>query len=440
MTISTRHSIIVKTLLAAGILFVLSGVLMLSAVAAQDAPVAQNATAEITTESALAATLEATVEAAAPAEATTDSDAAADLPVEQAAAALEATDGQPSDAYCLLCHSQPDQVWTLPSGEMLAITVDPQVLHDSVHGVSNEQGALHCADCHTNQTFPHQPEAAQTVREFQLEMYTTCTTCHTDEATKAQDSVHQAALQSGTLEAATCIDCHGAHDVQQPDVPRQRISLTCGKCHGAIFELYRTSVHGAALLEDNNPDVPTCIDCHGVHNISDPTTALFRVRSPELCAKCHADASIMDKYGITTNVFDSYLSDFHGTTVALFEQEDPNVATNKAVCYDCHGVHDIQQVDASTSRVIRENLLTTCRQCHPGATADFPAAWVGHYPPTLESHPLLFVVNSFYAILIPLVVAGFIFLVATDLFRRVRRRNHQGGASQSAESGEQSNG
>ncbi len=437
MTISTRHSSIMKILLAAGILFVLSGVLMLSAAVAQEAP-----TAELTTDSALVATLEstpevqATVEAPAPA---SDNDAAADLPVEQAAAALAAA-GEPSDAYCLLCHAQLNQVWTLPSGETLSITVDPQVLHDSVHGAANEQGALHCADCHTDQTFPHQPEAAQTIREFQLEMYTTCATCHTDEATKAQDSVHEVALQAGTLEAATCIDCHGAHDVQQPDVPRQRISLTCGKCHGAIFELYRTSVHGAALLTEDNPDVPTCIDCHGVHNISDPTTALFRVRSPELCAKCHADGSIMDKYGITTNVFDSYLTDFHGTTVALFEQEDPNVATNKAVCFDCHGVHDIQQVDASTSRVIRENLLTTCRQCHPGATADFPDAWVGHYPPTLESHPLLFVVNSFYALLIPAVVAGFIFLVATDIFRRVRRRNHQGGANQSAESGEQANG
>ncbi len=403
MTLSLRRFSAARWFLVTGILLLISGMTVLGVAWAQDVPPSP----PIATAEAVALTEAVAVTQTAPA-------------VTQAAP--NTSSGEPSNAYCLLCHSQPNMTWTLPSGEVLSLTVDPQVLADSVHGTDNTHGALNCVDCHTNMTFPHQPDPAQSIREFQLERYTACESCHQDEASRQQDSVHAAALASGTVEAATCIDCHGAHDVQQPDVPRQRISLTCGKCHGAIFDQYRTSIHGSALLADSNPDVPTCIDCHGVHNISDPTTALFRVRSPELCAKCHADASLMDKYGITTNVFDSYLTDFHGTTVALFEQEDPNVPTNKAVCYDCHGVHDIQQVDANTSRVVKENLLTTCRQCHPSATADFPSAWVGHFPPTLESQPLLFVVNAFYSVLIPLVIAGFIFLVATDIFRRIRRR------------------
>jgi hypothetical protein len=130
----------------------------------------------------------------------------------------------------------------------------------------------------------------------------------------------------------------------------------------------------------------------------------------------------MTKYEISTNVFDSYLTDFHGATVALFDQQDPNVATNKAVCVDCHGVHDIARADAENSSVIRANLLVTCQQCHPNATSEFPDAWVGHFPPTLESQPLLFVVNLFYNILIPVTVAGFVVLVATDVFRRIRER------------------
>ncbi|MBZ0290710.1 MAG: cytochrome c3 family protein [Anaerolineae bacterium] len=329
---------------------------------------------------------------------------------------------KPSNAYCLLCHAQPDRSWTLPSGETLSLTVDPNVLAGSVHGESNPEGALACADCHTNHLFPHTPQSAQTIRQFQLERYATCRNCHEDEYTRSQDSVHGAAIRDGRLEAATCVDCHGGHDIQTPDVPRQRISLTCGKCHGVIFDQYRNSVHGAALLEEGNADVPTCIDCHGVHNINDPTTNLFRVRSPQLCAKCHADDNLMAKYDITTNVFDSYLTDFHGTTVALFDQKDPTVATNKAVCFDCHGVHDIQKVDSSTSQVIRDNLLITCQKCHPGASSSFPDAWIGHFPPTLESTPLLFVVNTFYLVLIPVVVVGFILLIATDIFRRVRER------------------
>lgn len=329
---------------------------------------------------------------------------------------------EPSNAYCLLCHAQPGRTWTLPSGETLSLTVEAHVLADSVHGTGNPEGALDCTDCHVEQRFPHEPETAQTVREYQIKRYESCKNCHEDEYTHSGDSVHGAAIREGRLEAATCVDCHGSHDIQTPDEPRQRISLTCGKCHGAVFEQYRTSVHGEALFVDSNPDVPTCIDCHGVHNINDPTTNLFRVRSPELCAKCHADAELMAKYDITPNVFDSYLTDFHGTTVALFEQQDPNVATNKAVCYDCHGVHDIARSDGEKSKVVRENLLTTCKQCHPNATADFPDAWIGHFPPTLESHPLLFLVNAFYTILIPATLGGITFLVLTDIYRRIRQR------------------
>lgn len=328
----------------------------------------------------------------------------------------------PSNEYCLLCHSEPDRVWTLLSGETLSLTIDSHELAASVHGETNPRGPLACADCHPNHRFPHDPPTSATIREFQLERYATCRTCHQDQYTHTQDSVHGRALRSGVEEAAVCVDCHGGHDIQPPDEPRQRISLTCGNCHGAIFEEYRDSVHGAALLDESNPDVPTCVDCHGVHDISNPTSALFRVRSPELCAGCHADSELMAKYGISDQVFDTYLSDFHGTTVALFQQKDPNVATNKAVCYDCHGVHNIQRATSDNSQVVKDNLLTTCRQCHPDATAEFPNSWIGHRSPTRDSDPLLYMVNLFYKILIPTVLGGFLFLIATDIYHRIRYR------------------
>ncbi|MBI5666868.1 MAG: cytochrome c3 family protein [Chloroflexi bacterium] len=327
-----------------------------------------------------------------------------------------------SNAYCLLCHSRPDQVWHLPSGETLPLTVDPAVLAQSVHGDANPDGALACADCHPNFRFPHPPSTSRTAREFRLERYAVCRNCHEDQYTRAQDSVHGAALRAGRLEAAVCVDCHGGHDIQPPDEPRQRVSLTCGRCHGAIFEEYQNSVHGAALLDENNPDVPTCINCHGVHDIQNPTTTLFRVRSPELCAGCHADAGLMGKYNISTQVFDSYLTDFHGSTVALFEHETPDVPTNKAVCFDCHGVHNIQPVAAGGASSIRETLLTTCQQCHPGASTSFPDAWLGHYPATAAAHPVLFAANRLYDWLTPLVIGLVGLVVVSDVVRRLRRR------------------
>jgi predicted CXXCH cytochrome family protein len=332
----------------------------------------------------------------------------------------EDSPAQPSNAYCLLCHSQADRVWTLPSGESLSLTIDPTVLAASVHGEANPQGALACADCHVNYRFPHPRQTSQSVRQFKLERYAACRSCHEAEYLYNQDSVHGAALRRGKVEVAVCADCHGGHDIQPPDQPRQRISFTCGQCHGAVFEDYRNSVHGKALLEENNPDVPTCIDCHGVHNIQDPTTTLFRVRSPELCAQCHNDKDLMNKYDISTHVFESYLTDFHGTTVALFEQQDPDSPTNKAVCYDCHGVHNISPVDNHDTSAIRENLLTTCRQCHPDATANFPDAWIGHYEPTLRSNPLLSIVNTFYRLFIPFAIGLLGLFMATDMMHKIR--------------------
>ncbi|MBI3760572.1 MAG: cytochrome c3 family protein [Chloroflexi bacterium] len=227
-----------------------------------------------------------------------------------------------------------------------------------------------------------------------------------------------------------CTDCHTAHAVQRVTNPndrkqltaeaRQRIPQTCARCHNAIFEKYKKSVHGAALLENINPDVPTCIDCHGVHNIGDPTTAAFRLKSPQICAKCHTDPARMSKYGISTQVLTTYVADFHGTTVTLFEKQTPDAQTNKPVCYDCHGIHDISRVDDPQKGLeIKQNLLTRCQRCHPDATSNFPDAWLSHYIPSPEKTPLVYYVNLFYQIFIPALLGGMTVLVVLDAARRI---------------------
>ncbi len=332
----------------------------------------------------------------------------------------------PSDNYCLLCHTRPDQVWVLPDGAELSLTIDPDVLKASVHGENNPEGQLTCSSCHLDYRYPHAEQISQTIREFRAQRYAACRTCHEDQYTHLQDSVHGTTLRQGRLDAATCVDCHGGHDIQPPDDPPQRISLTCGRCHGVIFEQYQNSVHGAALLDESNPDVPTCINCHGVHDIANPTTDLFRVRSPELCLGCHADGDLMAQYDISTHISESYLTDFHGATAALFEQEDEDVVSNKAVCYDCHGVHNIQAVEGEGTAAIRENLLETCRECHPDASANFSDAWIGHYEPTFSSNPLLFLVRNFYKIAIPGVVGVFAILIGVDAIGGIRSRSGRG--------------
>jgi predicted CXXCH cytochrome family protein len=326
-----------------------------------------------------------------------------------------------SDETCLACHSQPGLSLTLANGDVLSLTINGDEFHNSVHGEGNEWQPLECASCHGEYPYPHPAVTAAGAREYALERYVTCAGCHEQNYDKTLDSVHGEALLADKREAAICTDCHGAHYTPPPDEPRLHLSQMCEQCHTTAYEEYAVSVHGAALSRENNPDVPTCIDCHGVHNINDPTTALFRVRSPQLCAGCHADNELMAKYEISTAVFNTYVSDFHGTTVTLFEHTDPDVETNKAVCYDCHSVHAIMAPDDPEAG-IKANLLVTCQQCHPDATENFPDSWTSHFPPSLEHNSLVYMVNLFYQFLIPAVLGLLSFLVLTDVYRRIRLR------------------
>ncbi|MEW6406205.1 MAG: cytochrome c3 family protein, partial [Chloroflexota bacterium] len=251
-------------------------------------------------------------------------------------------------------------------------------------------------------------------------MYKLCERCHASNYQATLDSTHQTALVNGNPEGAVCTDCHGAHNIQEPEKPRSNIPKMCQRCHSQIYEAYELSVHGAALIGEGNPDVPTCTDCHGVHNVQGPSTsASFHLFSPQLCAKCHADEKLMERYGISTQVFDTYVSDFHGTTVVLFEKIAPDQETNKPVCIDCHGVHDMRKVDDPESRVIKENLLETCQKCHSDATANFPTAWLGHYEPSPTEAPLVFFVDLFYKIIIPVTIGGMVVFVGADAAKRI---------------------
>jgi hypothetical protein len=337
---------------------------------------------------------------------------------------VQAQDNDLNEA-CFACHARPGFQTTLPSGEVLYLTVDPEVYNNSVHGL---QGFF-CIHCHSRITdYPHPPLTVETHRDLSLSLYrSSCIDCHPAEYDTTLDSVHQKALAGGHLEAAICTDCHGTHNIQPPDEPLSRSSQMCELCHSEIFELYKGSIHGSALLAEGNPDVPSCVDCHEVHSVQGPTTDPFRLFSPQICAKCHADAELMEKYGISTDVFDTYVSDFHGTTVLLFQTTAPDQETNKPVCIDCHGVHDMKQVDDPESQVIKENLLVTCQKCHPDAEANFPTSWVSHYRPSPQHAPLVFFVNLFYAIFIPTLLGGMVLFVATDVCRRILGRKNKEG-------------
>lgn len=301
---------------------------------------------------------------------------------------------------CLTCHGDEDLTYTLPSGEELSLYISRQALERSVH----EELGISCDSCHPDiEGYPHPEIKYQTRRDLSRSLYQSCNLCHSGKYEETLDSIHADIAAAGRLEAPVCTDCHGAHGIQDPDGPRSKVSETCGQCHMQIAEEYRASIHGGALLDSENPDVPVCTDCHGVHNIQDPRTAAFRIESPELCAECHDDPAIMEKYGLS-DVYDIYRLSWHGVDVAVYKANWPNIWHESAVCTDCHATHAILPASNPDSTVHPDNLLATCQECHPGAGPNWTGAWTGHNEITLDQTPLVFYIKAFYDSFVPFVL------------------------------------
>jgi predicted CXXCH cytochrome family protein len=184
-------------------------------------------------------------------------------------------------------------------------------------------------------------------------------------------------------------------------------------------------VHGSALISENNPDVPVCTDCHGVHNIHDPRTAQFRVQTPDLCASCHANQALMGKYGLSADVYSLYATSWHGVDITVYQANWPTIWHSSAVCTDCHGVHTILKTSDPASSVNPNNLLATCQKCHPNAGPLWTGAWTGHNRISLQRTPILFYVDQFYAAFTPFILWLCVIYVALQIIRatveRVRR-------------------
>lgn len=318
---------------------------------------------------------------------------------------------------CLICHER-EMYLMFDNGDKLSLTIDPGVYDNSIHG-----GKLGCTDCHASiSQYPHPKTNTSSLRDYVTAQYEVCKRCHFANYTKTLDSVHYQVLSTGEKSAPVCTDCHSAHAVAQPNEPRTKISDACGRCHTQVYEEYARSVHGWALLDEGNRDVPVCTTCHGVHNIHSATSTSFHLNSTDLCAKCHSDKSLMDKYGISANVLRTYLDDFHGRTVNFIRQEPRTVWTDKPVCTDCHGVHDIKKNDDPESPTIKANLVKTCQKCHADATENFSSAWLSHYEPSMQKASLVYLVKVYYWILIPVMIGGLILHILLDLWRLARNR------------------
>ncbi len=290
-------------------------------------------------------------------------------------------------------------------------------------------GAPNCLHCHKNPIARvHKNEDTVSVKISQEKL---CLSCHLDSPevrartapsagfiTMYEKSVHGSALNSGNPKAANCVDCHGSHDVHKSDTKdsptfKSNIPNTCGKCHEGISKEYLESAHGVALSRGVN-ESPTCTDCHGEHNIlkhDDPQSPVaFQNLSREVCSPCHSSVKLSEKYGITSDRFETFSDSYHGLAI-----EGGSVAA--ANCASCHGSHNIKPSSDPTSTVSKENIVKTCGGCHPGANERFTIGKI-HITRQEESEPIIYFIATMYIGLIFMVIGIMFIHNIFDFFRK----------------------
>lgn len=335
-----------------------------------------------------------------------------------AAAAQEQAEIAEAIENCMMCHGFEGMTMEFDDGDEMDLYVDSDSYFHSVHG-----DELVCTDCHEGYEEDH-PSGAEFESHgaYKLATYDLCRKCHFDTYTRTLESVHYDLLQVAPEAAPVCSDCHGAHDIQDPHDKQATLSRSCATCHDDIYDVYRDSVHGKALVENDVDAVPACSDCHTAHSIADPTTAAFHMGSPRICIECHGDAELMGEFGVPVRVADTYLQDFHGVTATMADPENVKEENLVVTCVDCHGVHDIASPAALPEGALKAQVRQVCSDCHEGAATDFPAAWLSHYPPSLGHAPLVFLVDVFYKVFIPFMVIGLLLHIGLHLYRVAAHR------------------
>ncbi len=185
---------------------------------------------------------------------------------------------------------------------------------ESIHYTMLSQGNLKapvCVDCHgAHGVTPPRVDRVRSARQ--------CGKCHGDVFTAYARSVHGNALVQGhSSDVPVCVDCHTAHtilDARTQDY-REKVPEICGRCHGnrelmkkyglntGVVNSYLQDFHGVTLklykqqktasTGVSRKSIATCVDCHGIHDItrtSGPGTNLVKARLVKRCQKCHPGA------------------------------------------------------------------------------------------------------------------------------------------------------
>jgi len=210
-----------------------------------------------------------------------------------------------------------------------------------------------------------------------------CTDCHDQTQDPARSMPPAELLKDSIHFDMECIDCHESISLEDVDPNAEKphgesvARVDCGMCHDTAAEEYLR--HGRHQV-GADPDLPTCADCHGAHDIrkhDDRQSRVHPINLPGTCMACHTNVNLVKKHEVLREApIQLYESSVHGqaSTKGLY------VA---ATCNDCHSATDAEGnrtahrvLDPShpESTIHHFNIPDTCGQCHQAIAKDY---WEG---------------------------------------------------------------
>jgi predicted CXXCH cytochrome family protein len=275
---------------------------------------------------------------------------------------------------CVKCHSDINPSLTRPcepAGKVDCANCHAKTSEEyyaSKHGeayLNKNTQVPYCTTCHgTHKVKAHLDDTSPT---FRSSVPSLCGECHKEDGKASEfeghaysdysKSVHGRGLtEKGLLPSAICTDCHNSHMILSHNDPlssinKKNIPSTCATCHRGIFKQFAESVH----LPNGKPNadkLPTCSDCHTSHTISPVKKDKFMNEVTHQCGVCHQDLAA------------TYFDTMHGKAYTLGYLK-------AAKCSDCHGAHDIREINDANSSVGFKNVVSTCQKCHEDANIRF---------------------------------------------------------------------
>jgi len=312
---------------------------------------------------------------------------------------------------CLLCHKYPGLSRMDENGDLKLLFINESVFNNSVHA------NVKCEECHTDiKEIPHDNvKKVDCMSECHIvEPSSETKFSHADVATFLTGSVHSKVDRDGnekkySEDYPVCKDCH--------DNPLYRPL--------SFFKQVRPGISETVLGR--------CRVCHKKDEFifrfyNHITTRLHAIRSPkniaEVCAKCHEDAALVARHGLSSKAVSSYSETFHGKAASYLSERIPD-------CLNCHvnigkSVHQMLSYKDPLSITYDSNKIQSCRMvdCHPGASEKL-AQYDVHPQLDKEKSPAEFYFTAFFLLLTGGTLLPLTGIMFCDLGRRLFSKKEQ---------------